>query len=128
MGLLVTGATGFVGQYAIKYLNEKFIVSTVSLRNTNVDQIDFSGITQILHLAGKAHQMEPISDDIYFEVNHRLTIELAKAPKAAGILHFVFVSSVKVYGDQVKKELDENSACNPTDPYGKVNWLLKIIC
>lgn len=119
MGLLVTGASGFVGQYALEYLKKEFEVRTVSLRKIDVNEVDFSGIDQILHLAGKAHQMELIEDDIYFEVNHRLTVAFAKAAKAAGVSHFVFVSSVKVYGDRVREVLDETSECHPSDPYGQ---------
>jgi nucleoside-diphosphate-sugar epimerase len=119
VSVLITGASGFVGKYAIQPLNEKFEITTVSLRNTKVDQIDFSKIDTILHLAGKAHQMEEIAPDEYFKVNHRLTLSLAKRAKVAGVNHFVFISSVKVYGDINNQILDEQTECLPTDPYGK---------
>ena len=119
MKILVTGASGFVGKYALKPLNEKFELEIVSLRNTKVEQIDFSKIDTILHLAGKAHQMEKIASDEYFKVNHRLTLSLAKKAKLAGVNHFVFISSVKVYGDINNQILDEQTECLPTDPYGK---------
>ena len=117
--ILVTGASGFIGNYAIPYLEEHFPITKVSLRSSSVSEISFENIGAILHLAGKAHQMKAIDPDEYFKVNHRLTVELATKAKKAGVSHFVFISTVKVFGDKVNVTLDEDSICHPTNPYGK---------
>lgn len=73
-----------------------------------------------MHLAGKAHQMQPINASIYFEINYQLTKELASQAKEKGVSHFIFISTVKVYGDSLQdRTLNERSICNPTDAYGQ---------
>lgn len=117
--ILITGASGFIGSYAVKELQKIFNISCVSLRKTPIDKINFKGIDVILHLAGKAHQMTKIDPNEYFDINHKLTISLAKAAKENGVKHFIFMSTVKVYGDVNDKVFDEFSECHPTDPYGE---------
>ncbi len=60
---------------------------------------------------------------IYFEVNYKLTKELAEKAIASKVPHFIYVSSTKVYGDVVTAELNEFSDCNPTDAYGQSKLL-----
>ena len=119
MKILITGASGFIGQYALQPLAKVAEVGVISLRDKDVSAIQFDGIDTILHLAGKAHQMEAIDPDEYFKVNHRLTLSFAKAAKAKGVSHFIFVSTVKVYGDHTSEIFNETSTCRPTDPYGE---------
>lgn len=118
--VLVTGASGFVGVRFMEYNAKKYALQSVSLRKTKVDEIDFQKTETIVHLAGMAHQMQKIDDQIYFDVNFHLTTDFAKAAKAAGVKHFIFISTVKVYGDEPKSGyLDLSSPTLPTDPYGK---------
>ncbi len=62
--------------------------------------------------------MEPIDDQVYFNVNYELTRRLADKAKRQGVKQFVYVSSTKVYGDDVRQVLNEKSPCTPTDAYG----------
>jgi nucleoside-diphosphate-sugar epimerase len=48
-----------------------------------------------------------------------LTRKLFVKCKQDGVQQFIYVSSTKVYGDDIQTELDENSPCNPIDAYGK---------
>ncbi|MBK9736644.1 MAG: NAD-dependent epimerase/dehydratase family protein [Saprospiraceae bacterium] len=121
--ILLSGSSGFVGKYALSYFQTESEVKTVSLQNTAPSQVDFSGIKTIIHLAGMAHRMEVTDPKSYFTVNHKLTLDFAINAKSQGVSHFVFVSTVKVYGDN--KGIDyfaEESKCQPTDPYGESKW------
>jgi nucleoside-diphosphate-sugar epimerase len=119
MAILLTGASGFIGQRYIEYSADYNIIS-ISLRKTLVKDIDFSNIGTILHMAGKAHQMQKIDDQIYFDVNYTLTKKLANAAKKAGVKHFVFISTIKVYGENPTTLYTEETACVPkNDPYGE---------
>lgn len=42
--------------------------------------------------------MEKTDEKLYFDVNRDLTLALAKASKAAGVKHFIFLSTIKVFG------------------------------
>ena len=107
MRILVTGSTGFIGQYAVPYLKKSFQINTVSLKEKKVNEIDFSGIDAVLHLAGKAHQMQDVNSEEYYKINYHLTVELADKAKKNGVGQFIFISTVKVYGDELKDELNE---------------------
>ncbi len=121
--ILITGASGFVGSYALPFFEDKFNVQKVSLRTTPIDEISFTEISTVVHLAGKAHQMKRINPEEYFKVNHKLTLRLAKRAKKENVKHFIFISSVKVYGDNINTYFDEDSECFPTEPYGKSKLL-----
>lgn len=42
--------------------------------------------------------MEKTDEKLYFDVNRDLTLALANASKAAGVKHFIFLSTIKVFG------------------------------
>lgn len=118
--LMLTGSSGFVGKRFVPYNKDRYQITSVSLRTTKVAEIDWKGIDTVVHLAGMAHQMQKIDDQIYFEVNYHLTKELATAAKKAGVRHFIFISTIKVFGEHHKGILDENTPCEPkNDPYGE---------
>ncbi len=117
--VLITGASGFIGNYAHPVISECYAVQTLSLRGRDFASIELSKVNKILFLTGKAHQMEPIPDREYFAINYELALDFAKAAKAAGVSQFIYVSSVKVYGDSSDEILDETSPCTPTDAYGR---------
>ena len=117
--MVVTGASGFVGRRFMELNKDKFELVPVSLRSTTVEDIDLEGVHSIVHLAGKAHEMNPVPDQVYYDVNYTLTKKLAEEARRKGVPHFVYASSVKVYGDEAAVILNEKSLCTPTDAYGK---------
>jgi len=46
-------------------------------------------------------------------------LTLVQKAKESGVKHFIFMSSVKVYGEETNVAYSEGSACNPQDDYGK---------
>lgn len=119
MKIGVTGSTGFVGKRYMQIAANGFEKIPLDLRTNTPEEINLKGINIIVHLAGKAHEMKPIPDWIYFKINYELTKSLAEKAKAAGVSHFIYISSTKVYGDQVQGMVDEDSDCMPDDAYGK---------
>jgi nucleoside-diphosphate-sugar epimerase len=120
--IAVTGASGFVGRRFIEYNKDRYDIVALSLREKKIIDLDLSGVDAIVHLAGKAHQMQPVPDEVYYEVNYGLTKELAEKAKAQNIPHFIYISSTKVYGELMTEKLDEKSPCNPVDAYGKSKY------
>ena len=117
--ILVTGASGFIGKRFVAFNSDRFEVVPVSLRLTAVEDLRLHGVHTIVHLAGKAHEMKPVADQVYYDVNYTLTKKLAEEARHQGVPHFVYASSVKVYGDESAAVLSEKSVCTPTDAYGK---------
>lgn len=120
MKIILTGATGFVGQNLSKYLkNKNHDVQSLSLRNSwTLDKDKDSDV--IIHLAGKAHDTANTSaDEEYFKVNRDLTIQLFDEFLNSEINDFFYFSSVKATADTVDGVLTENHHSNPKTPYGK---------
>ncbi|MGL4510571.1 NAD-dependent epimerase/dehydratase family protein [Cetobacterium sp.] len=121
--LMITGASGFVGSNFIKKYENEYNIIPVCLIKNKPEDLDYTGVDTILHLAALVHQMKGAPEEKYFEVNTELTRRLATTAKEKGVGHFVFYSTVKVYGFDGELNnhdfvLTENSPCNPNDPYG----------
>jgi nucleoside-diphosphate-sugar epimerase len=117
--IAVTGVTGFVGKRLVAYNKDRYRIVPLALRGVIPSAIDLNGIDAVVHLAGKAHEMQPVPDSIYFDINYELTRQLALRAKEQGVPHFIYISSTKVYGDDIQTVLTERSACHPTDAYGR---------
>lgn len=144
--VLVTGATGFVGQAAIeRLLANGFEVRAVvrelpscADRHVKVDwrriaeisdETDWteivSGCDAILHLAARVHVMsEHLSSplDAYRRTNVAATRCLARAAATAGVRRFLFLSSLKVNGEGRERAYDECDTPSPSDPYAVSKW------
>lgn len=119
MKLLITGASGFVGQNLSTYLtNHSFRTESISLRNS--DWKDHLNSDAIIHLAGKAHDTKNTADSSeYFHVNTELTKELFDSFINSEIKDFLYFSSVKAAADEVHDVLFEDVKPNPKTPYGQ---------
>jgi len=117
--VIITGVNSFIGNYFKK--NTNFEVSEIDLLENNPNEINFNNYNVIFHVAAIVHQDKSIPDKKYFEINSDLAVNVAKEAKNAGIKQFVFMSTVKVYGENstIEAPWNEKSDCKPTDAYGK---------
>lgn len=79
----------------------------------------------IVHLAARVHVMADTSADPLHEfrkVNAVWTDRLARAATSAGVRRFVYMSSIKVNGEQSMVPFTERDSPNPQDPYGMSKW------
>lgn len=121
--ILITGADSFVGRNLIKYSRYRNI-QEIDIKGKPVEQIDFSEYDVVVHLAAIVHQSKKISETEYFRINRDLCLAVAKRAKEAGIKQFIFLSTVKVYGEYnpVKGTWNEHAICKPDDPYGRSKY------
>jgi len=117
--ILLTGSNGFVGSYFKDNYKNKYNINTFSFLNDSFKDLDLSSITTIIHLSALVHQMGGAGEEEYEKVNVTQTIDLAEKAKTSGVKHFVFMSTVKVYGEETDTAYTENSDCIPQDDYGK---------
>jgi nucleoside-diphosphate-sugar epimerase len=101
--ILITGANSYIGTSFEKYVSQwpdKYIVDTVDMIDGTWKQKDFSKYDVVFHVAGIAHvSPNPKLKELYYKVNRDLAIDTAKKAKSAGVMQFIFMSSIIVYGE-----------------------------
>ena len=124
--ILVTGSKGYIGRNFIKKFSNKYFINVVSLSSN--EKPNLSKIHTVLHLSALVHQTKNLPNNNYFDINTKQTVDLAKKAKKAGVKHFIFYSTIRVYGERgfFTKEsrlLSEKSECRPDDAHGKSKLL-----
>lgn len=143
--VLITGASGFIGQAVCKQaVRQGFAVRTAlrklgelpaGVETAVVGEIngatEWSGalrdVDVVIHLAARVHIMREKAKDPLAEfrkVNVAGTERLARAAAASGVKRLVYVSSVKVNGERTRNvhRYTETDAPAPLDAYGASKW------
>lgn len=121
MKICITGAGSFIGSHFIEEFNEIYEITEICLLKNEVKDIDFTNFDIVFHVAAIVHQTDKISDSEYYRVNTELVLSVAEKAKREGVKQFIFMSTVKVYGEFNEKNSiwNENSECKPADAYGQ---------
>ena len=117
--ILLTGTNGFVGGYFKDKYFDKYEIYKFSFLNDDFKELDLLNIETIIHLSALVHQMGGAISEEYEKVNVTQTLDLARKAKESGVKHFIFMSTVKVYGEETEIAYNEKSNCSPQDDYGK---------
>jgi nucleoside-diphosphate-sugar epimerase len=144
--ILITGATGFVGQALCGHLRKSGHTLSGTSRNRSLragpeniplyyvqaDQPDadwshaVTGADAVVHLAARVHVMKDDAADplaMFRQSNRDATLALARAAEEAGVKRFVFLSSIKVNGEATAdKPYSEADTPAPEDTYGVSKW------
>jgi len=150
--IVVTGATGFIGSALVRRLSAQGVevVGVTRQRAPAGDQAvrcwltveaigpdtQWGGILEnadvVVHLAAIAHSApEHPSEALahYREVNVYGTERLARCAAASGVKRFIFLSSVKIHGEETGRGPDgqwesfkESDPANPRDAYAISKW------
>jgi UDP-glucose 4-epimerase len=118
MRVLLTGASGFIGSAFYSRYRNILDIEAASFHK-EIDQINIDHIDVVVHLAALVHQMNGADEKDYHEVNVAKTLALAEKAKTSGVGQFIFMSSVKVYGEENDEPYNEKSPCFPKEPYGE---------
>jgi nucleoside-diphosphate-sugar epimerase len=139
--ILITGASGFVGQSLLRHLHknghqcigasrEKTLV-TPEIHTHAVGDIrgavDWSplldGVECVVHLAARAHLLRDDASNpqgAFDEVNLDATMSLVRQAQEAGVKRFVYVSSIGVHGAATENfAITESSSLAPHSPYAR---------
>lgn len=120
--ILITGAGSYIGNAFLNHLGQwpdRYQVETVDMIGDAWRSTSFSGFDAVFHVAGIAHIKETAENArLYYEVNRDLAVETARKAKSEGVPHFVFLSSMSVYGIE-EGCITRGTVPNPKSNYGK---------
>lgn len=156
MKILVTGASGFVGSATCAWLVSQGLAVVGAVRQLPtrplagvdyriVGDLDaatdwretLAGVDAVVHCAARVHVMRETATDplaAFRSANVTGTERLARQAAAAGVKRLVFISSIKVNGEETAPPLPdphprgargsfgEDDAPAPQDPYGQTKW------
>lgn len=144
MKVLITGASGFVGEALVRNLNVQGHEVRAANRRDCKTEADSNYIVGdlgpdtnwrdaltdcdvVIHLAARVHVMEEQATDPreeFFAVNLHGTCNLARQAAAASVKRFVYVSSIKVNGEEtsIGQPFTESDHPQPQDPYAISKW------
>ncbi|EKF9168903.1 SDR family oxidoreductase [Vibrio cholerae] len=134
--ILLTGATGFVGQQILRQLPQQARVfgRTKPARDchffagelsANTDyRAALSGVDVVIHCAARAHVMNETATnaaELYQDINTHATLALAKQAATSSVKRFIFISSIKVNGESTSGRMPFTSSDQPctSDHYGQ---------
>lgn len=119
--ILITGKNSYVGNKFAEWLEQwpnDYTIDKVSLRSDNWLEQDWSRFDSILHVAGIAHNSSDKSlESLYYEVNRDLSVQVAMKAKAEGVNHFVYMSSIIVFGTK-QAVITKDTLPDPDNFYG----------
>lgn len=140
MKILVTGASGFVGNFLLAALRDAgHEVRAASRSRVEQRGIDFlpapelgpdadwsralNGVDAVIHLAGMAHvpskNADAETEEVYFRINADGTRALAEQAAAVGVKHFIFLSSCHAVAAESEAQIIEKTQPNPVTAYGR---------
>jgi nucleoside-diphosphate-sugar epimerase len=122
MTIVVTGANGFVGSHLCRALQSQGMAYRAVVREgvqaspgtaglVRLPSLDahtdwttaLQGATTVIHLAARVHQVQDTSADplqAFRATNLHATLQLARCAQKMGVQRFIFVSTVKVLGEE----------------------------
>lgn len=120
--ILIAGARSYIGESFKTFLGqwpEQYKVDVLETKGLEPKPELFEGIDAIFCVAGIAHIKETAENrHLYFDVNRDLVVKIAKAAKAAGVMQFILLSSMSVYGLEVGR-ITKNMEPKPVTAYGQ---------
>jgi len=147
MNILISGINGFIGRHLCKSLSAAghTILGTVrrpqypiapelaKARLIELGNIDgqtnwrehLQGVDVVIHLAARVHVMadqaaNPLLE--YRKTNVEGSVHLAQEAAACGVKRLIYLSSIKVNGEERPTPYSEKDTPAPQDPYGISKW------
>ena len=141
--VLITGGLGFLGGRIAKYFSDKGYAVILATRkpenkfpknipaNTLVMQLDYSsdeqlneaikGIDTLIHLAGPNIHSSSYDPENIIRYHVKLTERLLWAAKSNNLKKFIYLSTIHVYGKNLKNLVTEDTKPIPVHPFAEAH-------
>lgn len=133
--VLLTGGSGFLGSHLLNHeaFREALVIGRTRpvnherYKSVSFDAIDIlakvlSDVEVVVHVAARAHVLNdsatsPLEE--YLHTNTVGTLNLARQAALAGVKRFIFISTIKVLGEETLSgsPFTNNDSLKPQDPY-----------
>lgn len=139
MRIAITGANGFVGARLCQYLaaSEKSVLAITrsDFKQAGIDNLVISELTSsqlsehlkqvdcLIHLAARTHHNDARDAwALYRKDNVEISSHVAQAASQAGVKRFIYMSSIKVNGEESTEPFKSQDIPEPIDAYGTSKW------
>lgn len=122
--ILITGQNSYIGNKFTEWVSQwpdEYQVTRISVRNDDWKSQNWGIYDVVLNVAGIAHNSSDKSlEDLYYQVNRDLTIDLASKAKSDEVKQFIHLSSMIVYGASktINGMIKKDTLPEPANFYG----------
>lgn len=127
--ILITGANSYIGESIKCWLGQEinqYTVCTLDMLDVNWKEFSFFEYDVVFHVAGIAHaDVGKVSEErrqLYYEVNTKLAVEVARKAKEEGVRQLIFMSSMIVYSGCEETYITAETVPVPLNFYGDSKW------
>lgn len=126
--ILIIGGDSFIASKFIAKNKDAFDIKVISRKKTNfvheivlddffkIDESSFENIDIVINFAAIVHQPKLKDDELYNRINYKLPVFLAQKAKGNGVVHFIQMSTIAVYGNVVN--INKETIEAPMNIYG----------
>jgi UDP-glucose 4-epimerase len=133
MRILITGKGSYIGRSLKAWLEdtEGYIVDELDMENPNWTLYDFTPYDTVIHVAAIVHKKKKEIDwSTYYRINTILPYQVAKKTRESKVRHFIFLSTMAVYGQGKKLPtgniIDKKTPLRPKSYYGRSKLMAEL--
>ncbi|MCL9633573.1 NAD-dependent epimerase/dehydratase family protein [Bacillus zanthoxyli] len=118
--VLITGKNSYIGRSFKRWITQNkfdYTVDFISVKSDEWKNEAFNNYDVILHAAALVHSNK-YSQEEHNIINRDLTLEIATKAKNEGVKHFIFLSTMAIYGVE-EGTISATTKPKPKTPYGK---------
>jgi GDP-4-dehydro-6-deoxy-D-mannose reductase len=129
--ILITGASGFIGNHLIKKIPK--YSTPIEKNGKKIDLrekekvLKLKKVNTVIHLAGKTPYSKELSNNELFEHNILGTLNILEYCVSKKVEKLIFVSSY-IYGNSKNNPINEKHIVHPHNTYTKSKYLAEELC